>query len=157
MIKKTEDKINPLKNVDLLYDYQSVVLDQMWPNNLSNEVNITSAAAALQVNQTSIKSTDLISQMNSIYQMYPKTYLNSNPWEDEKPYIKPVTTMYRSDNQLNIYNDEGKVESISREELIKYIEERKVIRENEVVRKVYERYQVAVKLVRSDDDGDAGV
>ncbi len=48
-------------------------------------------------------------------------------------------------------------ETITREELVKYLSERKLVRENELVSKMYDRYQVAVKLARSDDDGDTGV
>lgn len=47
-------------------------------------------------------------------------------------------------------------ETVTREELVKYISDRKLREENEVVRKLWDRYQVAAKLVGSNDDGDHG-
>lgn len=60
------------------------------------------------------------------------------------------------DKEISVIISEGVTESISREDLIKYMDERKLVQENEVVRKMYERYQVAVKLARSDNNGDTG-
>lgn len=63
----------------------------------------------------------------------------------------------KTHGKVEVIDSDGKSESITYDELIKYIGERKLIQENKAVRKVYERYQVAVKLVRSDDNGDTGV
>lgn len=46
----------------------------------------------------------------------------------------------------------GKVDSISHEELIKYIGERDLRESNELVRTLWDRYQTAVKLIWSEDD-----
>ena len=67
----------------------------------------------------------------------------------------PMVT--KTHGKVEVLDANGNSESITYDELIKYIGERKLIQENEAVRKVYERYQVAVKLVRSDDNGDTGV
>jgi len=72
-----------------------------------------------------------------------------------KYHVSPrVTTL---DSSVEVNMEDGSLEHITREELLKYISERKAIQENELVRTMYERYQVALKLSRSDDDGDAGV
>ncbi len=60
---------------------------------------------------------------------------------------------------IELYEDEysdSKAGTISREELVKYLEERKLREENELVRSLWDRYQVAVKLVRSSEDDDHG-
>lgn len=59
-----------------------------------------------------------------------------------------------TDPKLEVTLDDGSIVTLSRDDLIKYISEQQLVRENELVRAMYERYQVAVKLVRSDDDGD---
>lgn len=63
----------------------------------------------------------------------------------------------KTDCKVEVTTDEGSIEHVTREELLKYIDERKIIKENELVRKLYERFQVALKLARSDDNGDQGV
>lgn len=70
-------------------------------------------------------------------------------------HVSPLVT--KSDSKVEVTMDDGSVEHITREELVKYIGERKLVQENEVVRKMYDRFQVAAKLARSDDDGDTGV
>lgn len=57
---------------------------------------------------------------------------------------------------LEVEISPGFYKTISREELVKYISERSLIEENQVVRKMYERYQVALKLARSEDDDQRG-
>lgn len=70
-------------------------------------------------------------------------------------HISPQVT--KSDSKVEVTMDDGSVEHVTREELVKYIGERKLVQENEVVRKMYDRFQVAAKLARSDDNGDTGV
>ena len=85
------------------------------------------------------------------------TYPSTKSWGEYDTYFKSAPMVSRYDKKVEVQMEDGSIESISREELIKYISEQRVVRENEMVRKVYERYQVAVKLVRSDDNGDTGV
>ena len=82
-------------------------------------------------------------------------YSHNITWNTDSYHYAPRLEKFES--KLEVAMDDGKVETVTREELIKYICERKIVQENEVVRKVYERYQVAIKLVRSDDNGDSGV
>jgi len=63
----------------------------------------------------------------------------------------------KHDSKVEVRMDDNSVEHITREELVKYISERKAIRENPLVRKLYERLQVALKLSRSDDNGETGI
>jgi len=63
----------------------------------------------------------------------------------------------KQDCKVEVRMDDNSVEHITREELVKYISERKAIRENPLVRKLYERLQVALKLSRSDDNGETGI
>lgn len=69
--------------------------------------------------------------------------------------VTPSLSKY--DTTLLVTLEDGSIRSISREELVKYIGERDLIENNEIVRTMYDRFQVAVKLARSDDNGDAGV
>ena len=78
-------------------------------------------------------------------------------WEEENHFYKNLAKVKQYNKGVQVTMDDGTEEVISREDLIKYISERKLVQGNEVVRKVYERYQVAVKLVGSDDNGDTGV
>ena len=57
---------------------------------------------------------------------------------------------------MSLENPASKVGTITREELVKYLEERRIREENELVRSLWERYQVALKLVRNSDDDDQG-
>lgn len=54
---------------------------------------------------------------------------------------------------IQVHLDDGSISQVSREELVKYIEERKLRQENELVRTQWDRYQVAVKIVGSTDHG----
>jgi hypothetical protein len=47
------------------------------------------------------------------------------------------------------------VGTVTPAELVKYIRERELIEENQTVRTLWERYQVAVRLVGSEDNGQA--
>lgn len=89
-----------------------------------------------------------------LYTMQPsinyKTYLTNTVYKSEP-------TLLPDDEKVGIRMEDGSTSFITREELIKYIGERTLVQQNELVRKMYERYQVAVKLARSDDDGDTGV
>ena len=86
----------------------------------------------------------------------PKPYTWTINLNDYQTYnISP--RVQKSDSKVEITMDDGSVEHVTREELVKYIGERKLVQENEVVRKMYDRFQVAAKLARSDDDGDTGV
>ena len=51
----------------------------------------------------------------------------------------------------------GKTHTIEITSLLKYIDEQELVKSNELVRQSYERYQVAIKLVRSDDNGDTEI
>lgn len=112
---------------------------------------------------------------SNLYSSDGTEYYNSRSWLKTIP-INPnqLTVNYDSWNyQTNIgYSSEAKMTlrqselrleitpgeyvSISREGLVKYIGEQEVIRKNEVVRKMFERYQVALKLARSEDDDERG-
>lgn len=135
---------------DLLYDYQKQAMEDMFVEPTFNKAITTNRAPP--VNTTIVTSTDLIKQMKGLYNSYPSTKFN---WQED--YFKSAPVVDKSEKKVEVVMDDGRYESISREELIKYISERHIVRNNEVVRKVYERYQVAVKLVRSDDNGDTGV
>lgn len=150
---------------DLLHDYQKQVQDKIFNDaiygtNLCKEITIphmgsnsvTHKATPVTATKASFPtSTMTYKDMQDLMNIY----YNKGSWGADRyvynPNIKP------SDKALDVIMEDGSTETISRADLIKYIGERKIIRENEVVRKVYERYQVAVKLVRSDDNGDTGV
>ena len=95
-----------------------------------------------------------ISNNNNTYRAYDKSL-----WDKEYLYDRNSTkqTLHSRSESFEITTDDGSLEVLSRADLLKYISERKLVQTNEAVRKMYERYQVAVKLVRSDDDGDTGV
>lgn len=77
--------------------------------------------------------------------MVTKTTVNHQPdWA--KPRIS-----YMSPEALVIVD--GLEHSVSWDELVKYIRERELIANDETVRSLWERYQVAVKLVGSKDHG----
>lgn len=88
-------------------------------------------------------------------------YSNSGYWPikvtDSYSNIRACPQVTRYDSEIIVTTDEGEHEHITRDEMLKYISERKLIQENELVRKVYERFQVALKLARSDDNGDTGI
>lgn len=71
--------------------------------------------------------------------------------------FRPSSVNVKPHNKLlQIELDDGSVQTISRDELVKYIGERQIRQENEVVRTMWDRYQVAIKLVRSTDHGNEG-
>lgn len=70
---------------------------------------------------------------------------------------KGYRILISNEELLYIQKDDGNYESISHEDLIKYIGERNLIQENELVREMYDRYQVTIKLVRSDENDHTGV
>jgi hypothetical protein len=163
-----KDVYNAPKNTydDLLYDYQRMIQDdiftqKMFITNTSSELSITPQKYATQVDTSktspSYNKID-ITQLKQLMNVYMprstgKTY--SQSWDYDTFQYAPRLDRY--EKKVDVVMDDGSIESISREDLIKYISEQRIVRENEVVRKVYERYQVAVKLVRSDDNGDTGV
>ena len=106
------------------------------------------------VNQTPSWSTQIINKSTTVNAPYTwnVTYDDFYP----KAYLA-VPQVSCQDTKVDIVMEDDSVEHITREELVKYIGERKLVQENEVVRKMYDRFQVAVKLARSDDDGDTGV
>lgn len=137
------------KTVDDLYK-------KYLTGNPCNEVSLSTKAPSYTT--SNVSSTQLsIKDIQDLLNLYgqPKTY-NWTSYGEYNTY-NYIPKVEKSDAKVEVRLDDGSVESITREELIKYIGERKIVRENEVVRKVYERYQVAVKLVRSDDNGDSGV
>lgn len=69
--------------------------------------------------------------------------------------ISPM--LHKNDPKVEVRMDDESIESVTRAELVKYIRERKEIQENPLTRKLYERLQVALKLSRSDDNGEAGI
>jgi DNA-binding cell septation regulator SpoVG len=87
-----------------------------------------------------------ISSTSPIYGDYT---LYSNMYEHVK--------VNRSNRGVMISMPDGSQEQVSYEDLVKYISEQQLVKSNAVVRGMYDRYQVAVKLVRSDDDGDTRV
>ena len=48
---------------------------------------------------------------------------------------------------------DGSLQTVSYNELVKYIRERELVANNSTVRSLWDRYQVAVKLVGSKDHG----
>lgn len=150
----------------LMYDYQKMVqdkiFDQMIYTSTPSPMSITPQNYSTQVDPSktvpSYNSIDF-NQIKQLMSFYPKprsigkSY--THDWEYET--FKSAPRIDKYEKKVDVVMDDGSVESISREDLIKYISEQRIIQENEVVRKVYERYQVAVKLVRSDDNGDTGV
>lgn len=91
---------------------------------------------------------------NVVNTSIPNIPISSITWKNN---YNITSSLNSYDTTIQVKLDDGSLESVTREELIKYISERKLIQENEAVRSMYERYQVAVKLVRSDDNGDTGV
>ena len=142
-----------------LYDYQKKALETL------NQRYFTNACVEVPISTVTTRPTTRMYQPQSMgkttamsakaYQDMLDQYVNTSVWKNETYHYAPE--LKKSDSKLDVVMDDGKVETVTREELIKYIGERKIVQENEVVRKVYERYQVAVKLVRSDDNGDSGV
>lgn len=151
----------------LMYDYQKMIQDKLfdkmiYTSNPCSELSISPQKYSTQVDTSkTIPSYDSIdiNQIKQLMNLYPKPRSQgksySHSWEYDTFKYAPRVDKY--EKKVEVVMDDGSVESVSREDLIKYISEQRIVRENEVVRKVYERYQVAVKLVRSDDNGDTGV
>jgi hypothetical protein len=98
-------------------------------------------------------SSPTINNINNYPTYYNHTISTSYPFNGG--HNMPQVGTY--DSKVEVILEDGKRETITREELVKYIGERKQIQENELVRTLYDRYQVAAKLARSDDNGDTGV
>lgn len=57
---------------------------------------------------------------------------------------------------VTIEDDTGaNIGTVSHAELVKYIRERTLVETNETVRSLWERYQVAIRLVGREEDGSA--
>lgn len=163
------------KEDNLLYDYQKKAMTdvfKMLGTNLCSEVTLpytstpqitTKAPDPSTLSAKTPSYTMTVKDMQDMMKMLNTKVAPSIPssrsytYADYDSYFKPSPQVGKYESQVEVVMDNGSLETISRAELIKYIGERKIIQENEVVRKVYERYQVAVKLVGSDDNGDTGV
>jgi hypothetical protein len=131
---------------------------------LQDLYNLPSAPLQHDYYSTNIDTIPMPSWGSQTLTSYPATY-NTIPihnyttkisYGEYAKQVYKMPTMSKAHSDLDVMID-GEIESVSYAELSKYISERKLVRENEVVRKVYDRYQVAVKLIRSDDNGDTGV
>lgn len=141
-----------------LFDYQKKAMDDLYKNYIRSDmysrieptqiVTTNHIAKTQNLGKTTVDS--ITKNIKILYDQY-----SHKTWDTDSYHYAP--RLGRNDSKLEVTMDDGKIETVTREELIKYIGERKIVQENEVVRKVYERYQVAVKLVRSDDNGDSGV
>lgn len=108
---------------------------------------------------TMIKDTDDLlkkygdpSYINTVAPGHYFSYTNEYTWATRIPDIN-IGNQVSDDTVIKIQMPDGSTESLTKSDLVKYLSERKLVQENELVRKVYDRYQVAVKLARSDDDG----
>jgi hypothetical protein len=158
--KTWEDIYNTSKNPydELLNDYSKSLLEEKLTkhlytisnSDLTQSITSTATKPDHDLNPPFYSSVDLsyIKNRYSVADSYYDKWINYDKYHI--PRIK------KSEKTIEVTMDDGSIESISREDLIKYISEQRIVRENAVVRKVYERYQVAVKLVRSDDNGDTG-
>jgi len=120
-------------------DLQKKVFESYRAKYLSTNVVTTSTPTLSTISKTQPYTWSI-----KIDDFYPRVY-------QTKPMVN------RSDYEVEIVMPDDSIECITREELVKYIGERKLIQENEVVRTMYDRFQVAAKLAGSDDDGDTGV
>lgn len=95
--------------------------------------------------------------IKTIYNNPNQTTINVDSWNYQTEIGYSTTNkMTLRQNELRLEIKPGEYVTVSREELVKYISEQEVIRKNEVVRKMFERYQVALKLARSEDDDERG-
>jgi hypothetical protein len=133
-----------------LYDYQKDFQDALFNKVLDSKNPCQEITMPIHqtIHPPTMSYTSMVKLMNQ--------YGGKKPYLDDVHVGRSTAHLYENDDRLDVHLGNGVTEWVSREELIKYISERKVIQENEVVRKVYERYQVAVKLVRSDDNDDTG-
>lgn len=115
------------------------------------DLTITSTSPIISIASNSISD---ISGM--FYAMSP----NGNAvWVSGSEYstsIPAEKTILPSNDVIKVVLDDGSYEVISRCELVKYICDRSLREQNEVIRTLWDRYTVAVKLVRSNDDGSNG-
>lgn len=142
-----------------LFDYQKKAMDDLYKNYIGSDMYSRIEPTQIVTTNHIAKPQNLgkttVDSINKNIQMLYNQYVHNTTWDTSSYHYAP--RLEKSESKLEVAMDNGKVETVTREELIKYICERKIVQENEVVRKVYERYQVAVKLVRSDDNGDSGV
>jgi hypothetical protein len=137
--KVTHVSVDDLFSMDTFEDVYKKYLD-------SNVSGILPSTYTLPSNQTSAPS----------WTVSPNFWNTVVTTDSLKTYhISP--RVKKNDCKVEVTMDNGSVEHVTRDELLKYISERKCIQENEIVRKLYERFQVALKLARSDDNGDTGV
>lgn len=143
----TTDKLYTDAEKNVLDQYRQRLDDKLYKDMFYNVGTST----------TKVTTADTTEQM---LRLYGQKLISHKAIED---YLKLINNMpkpnakFRGDEVgLDVALDDGSTETVTREELIKYISDRKLVRENEVVRTMYDRYQVAVKLVRSDDNGDTG-
>lgn len=85
---------------------------------------------------------------------FPTTLTYPTSTYDGWTVTTPVIAM--SDVNVKFQMDDGSYIEFPRADLVKYICDQPLREENEVVRTLWDRYQVAVKLVRSNDDGNHG-
>lgn len=135
-LELSEDNLGPKSISDQLFDYQvdalKTLMDQQIIASFDKQI-----LSSISIPPSSLKN---------------YTITTDGTWVNRVP--APLVTL--NDKEVRVDTPDGITESISREDLIKYIDERRLVQENEVVRKMYERYQVAVKLARSDNNGDTG-
>ena len=69
------------------------------------------------------------------------------------PLIQNIVTPKVTDitTHVIVYSHNSGPDIVTRDELLKYIRERRLIQCNKVVRSLWDRYQVAVKLTGSQD------
>lgn len=127
-LEVSEDKLGLKSISDQLFDYQVDAVRNLLDQQIMSKISVAPGSLKNYTIQT------------------------DGTWYNRVP--TPLVTI--NDKEVRVDTPAGITESISREDLIKYIDERKLVQENEVVRKMYERYQVAVKLARSDNNGDTG-
>jgi hypothetical protein len=153
MIKRVETKKTTAESVMDLYKETKdhSFTDMLYPYQQQAIKDIIETPSSLGITSTS-RSYQTLSNVNNTDDMIR---LFGNPVSYD--YYHAAPTLRKQHDEIDIEMKDGSYETVTRDELIKYISERKLIKENHAVRSMYERYQVAVKLVRSDDNGDTGV
>jgi len=87
----------------------------------------------------------------SIYPPYAVGSSNTNPNSVFTASINsPVLTniILSEPTGVSVSTRDGTIEHVTYSELVKYTEERKLIQENELVRALWERFQMAAKLAK---------
>ena len=83
---------------------------------------------------------------------------NEHEWFSDINYTDMISALSppvtKSAGEVEVEMEDGSIQTVSWSELVKYIRERQLRSENDVVRSMWDRYQVAAKLVRSTDDGN---